>query len=137
MYNIYVTLVALIVLMAVFTRLAFKKLHEVELDNKLGRQHGCLPAPKIQNQRPLGLDRMEQIFRGDAESRLMELFLFHFRQTGNTVKHVFLSITAYATCDPANIEAIQSTNFKGNLHWLENAYYFHVNKYPRLGNGTT
>ena len=137
MYDSYFTLIALIVLAAVFTRSAFKKFYEAKLDNELGRQHGCLPPPKIQNQRPLGVDRMEQIFRGDAERRLMELFLFHFRQTGNTVKHVFLSITAYATCDPANIEAIQSTNFKGNLHLPENAWHCHVNKYPRLGNGST
>jgi hypothetical protein len=43
----------------------------------------------------------------------MELFLFHFRQTGNTLKQVFLLTPAYGTIDPANLEAILSTNFKG------------------------
>jgi hypothetical protein len=61
----------------------------------------------------MGLDRLEQIFRANTESRLMELFLFHFRQTGNTLKQVFLLSPAYGTIDPANLEAILSTNFKG------------------------
>lgn len=43
----------------------------------------------------------------------MELFLFHFRQTGNTLEQVFLGTQAFGTVDPANLEAILSTNFKG------------------------
>jgi len=43
----------------------------------------------------------------------MELFLFHFRQTGNTLKQVFLMTPAYGTVDPANIGAILSTKFEG------------------------
>ena len=64
------------------------------------------------NHRPLGVDRLEQIFRGDAESRLMELFTFHFRQTGYTLEQVFLGIRCFGTADPANLEAMFSTNFK-------------------------
>lgn len=75
--------------------------------------HGCLPPPMLQNQRPLGIDRLEQIFRGDAEFRLMELFLFHFRQTGYTLQQIFLRNPAFGTVDPANLEAIFSTKFKG------------------------
>jgi hypothetical protein len=59
------------------------------------------------------VDRLEQIFRADSESRLMELFLFHFRQTGNTLEQKFLGTKAYGTIEPANLEAILSTNFKG------------------------
>ena len=58
------------------------------------------------------MDRLEQIFRGDRESRLMELFLFHFRQTGNTVEQCFIGDTAFATIDPANLEALLSTKSK-------------------------
>ena len=76
-------------------------------------RYGCLPAPRLQNQRPFGVDRLEQIFRADAESRLMELFLFHFRQTGSTLEQKFLGTKAYGTIEPANMEAILSTNFKG------------------------
>lgn len=51
--------------------------------------------------------------RADAESRLMELFLFHFRQTGNTLEQKFLGNKAYGTIEPANIKAILSTSFDG------------------------
>jgi hypothetical protein len=43
----------------------------------------------------------------------MELFLFHFRQTGNTLEQVFLGTKAFGTIEPANLEALLSTNFKG------------------------
>jgi hypothetical protein len=70
----------------------------------------------LQNQRPLGVDRLEQIFRADTESRLMELFLFHFRQTGYTLQQVFLMTPAFGTVDPANLEAMLSSKFSG-LNW--------------------
>ena len=87
--------------------------YEQQAHKVFAEQHGCLPAPRIQNQRPWGVDRLEQIFRGDRESRLMELFMFHFRQTGNTVEQVFIGTTAFDTIEPANLEALLSTNFKG------------------------
>lgn len=43
----------------------------------------------------------------------MELFLFHFRQTGYTLEQVFLGTPAFGTVEPANLEAILSANFKG------------------------
>jgi len=43
----------------------------------------------------------------------MELFLFHFRQTGSTLEQRFLGVTAYGTIEPANLEAILSTRAKG------------------------
>ena len=45
----------------------------------------------------------------------MELFLFHFRQTGSTLEQKFLGTKAYGTIEPANLEAIFSTNFKGEI----------------------
>ena len=74
--------------------------------------HGCQPPPRLINQRPLGLDRLEQIFRANSESRLMELFLFHFRLWGTTLEQVFLGAQAFGTIEPANLEAILCTNFQ-------------------------
>lgn len=42
----------------------------------------------------------------------MELFLFHFRQTGNTVEQCFIGTPAFDTIDPANLEALLSTKAK-------------------------
>ena len=58
------------------------------------------------------MDRIEQIFRANNESRLMELFLFHFRLWGTTLEQVFLGTRAFGTIEPRNLEAILSTNFQ-------------------------
>lgn len=87
-----------------------------KLLDAIAKQHGCLPPPLLENQRPMGVDRLEQIFRANSESRLMELFLFHFHQTGYTLKQVFLLTPAYGTVDPTNLEAILSTKFEGFAH---------------------
>ncbi|KIW84515.1 hypothetical protein Z517_03765 [Fonsecaea pedrosoi CBS 271.37] len=92
--------------------------------------HGCLPPPRLRNQRPLGLDRLEQIFRANAESRLMELFLFHFRQTGNTLEQVFLGTKAFGTIDPANLEVILSSKIKDFSMGLRREITF-----PMFGDG--
>lgn len=42
----------------------------------------------------------------------MELFLFHFRQTGNTIEQCFIGTPAFDTIDPANLEALLSTKFR-------------------------
>ncbi|KAK8111826.1 uncharacterized protein PG998_008283 [Apiospora kogelbergensis] len=102
-------------------------LQELEL---LSCQYGCEPPPLLQNQRPFGLDRLEQIFRADSESRLMELFLFHFRQTGWTLKQEFLCTPAYGTVDPENMEAILSSKF----HDFDNGPRRDVT-FPMFGDG--
>lgn len=45
----------------------------------------------------------------------MELFLFHFRQTGKTLEQRLLGTKAYGTIEPVNFEAILSTQSEGNL----------------------
>lgn len=42
----------------------------------------------------------------------MELFTFHFRQTGNTIEQYFIGTPAFDTIDPANLEAVLSTKSK-------------------------
>ncbi|KNG44201.1 cytochrome p450 alkane hydroxylase [Stemphylium lycopersici] len=75
-------------------------------DRAISARHGCRAAPRLLNHRPFGLDRLEQIFRADSESRLMELFLFHFRQTGSTLEHKFVGTKAYGTIDSANVDVL-------------------------------
>ncbi|RYN48489.1 hypothetical protein AA0117_g13443, partial [Alternaria alternata] len=82
------------------------QLQERVADRAIGARYGCRPAPRLPNQRAFGLDRLEQMLRADWESRLMELFWFHFRQTGSTLEQKFLGIKAYGTIDPANLKTI-------------------------------
>ncbi|KAF2266735.1 cytochrome P450 alkane hydroxylase [Lojkania enalia] len=108
----YLLLALLLAFVALLLNHYLNRQRERQENWAIAERHGCLPAPRLQNQRPWGIDRLEQIFRADAESRLMELFLFHFRQTGSTLEQKFLGTKAYGTIEPANLEAIFSTNFK-------------------------
>jgi len=45
----------------------------------------------------------------------MELFLMHFRWWGTTLDQVFLGQKAFGTIEPANLEYMLSTNFRGEL----------------------
>lgn len=63
----------------------------------------------LRNTRFLGLDRIEQIIRANHESRLLELFLFHFQRCGTTLEHTFLGVRALGTIDPANIAVMLGT----------------------------
>lgn len=84
-----------------------------KLDQAINAHYGCRPAPRVRNQLPFGLDRLVQIFLAESKSRLMELFLFHFRRTGSTLEQNFLGIKAFGTIDPVNLEAILSTHARG------------------------
>jgi hypothetical protein len=68
-------------------------LTRLKSDQLFGRQHGCLPPPRLINEKPLGIDRLHQIWEANSDSRLMELFLWHFRRWGNTLDQVFLSVS--------------------------------------------
>jgi hypothetical protein len=88
-------------------------INATQTQKAIADQHGCLPAPRLPNQRPFGIDRLQQIFRADAESRLNEYFLSNFRQMGNTLERSFLGTSVWGTIEPANLEAVLSTKFKG------------------------
>ncbi len=51
----------------------------MKADREFGLRHGCLPPARLKNELPLGVDRLSQIFRADADNKLMTLFLWHFR----------------------------------------------------------
>lgn len=65
-----------------------------QADQKFGQTKGCRPAPRLRNWWPLGIDRLLQIFEADKNNRLMELFLFHFQDVGNTLEQKFLGTPA-------------------------------------------
>ncbi|EXJ79312.1 hypothetical protein A1O3_08814 [Capronia epimyces CBS 606.96] len=60
----------------------------------------------------------------------MELFLFHFRQTGSTLEQVFLGTKAFGTIEPANLEAMLATNFRDYSMGLRRDITF-----PMFGDG--
>lgn len=76
-------------------------------------RHGCRSPPTLHVHWPFGLDRLKQMVQADAELRLMQLFLFHFQQTGSTLEQKFLGTKVFGTMEPANLEAVLSTQAKG------------------------
>ncbi|KAL8952478.1 MAG: hypothetical protein Q9222_001619 [Ikaeria aurantiellina] len=60
-------------LLGFFARRIAKSRSKHDRDQELARANGCESPPRLLNRQPLGVDRLEQIFRADAESRLMEL----------------------------------------------------------------
>ncbi|KAH0537360.1 hypothetical protein FGG08_005839 [Glutinoglossum americanum] len=104
------TVAALLALL--FIRRLLRRYLEYRSNKAFGDRHGCLPTSMLKNEMPLGLDRLKQIFDADADSRLMELFLMHFRMWGNTLEQVFLAAQAFGTIDPINLEAMLSTKLK-------------------------
>lgn len=96
-------------------------------------KYGCRLAPQLPNKRPFGVDRLEQIFRAEAEFRLMELYLSYFRQVGTSLELKFLGAAACWTIEPANLEAMLSTNFKGG--YCLNRTFPETDCLPDFGNG--
>ena len=86
-----------------------------KVDQDFGNSHGCLPPARLKNELLLGVDRLSQIFRADADNKLMALFLWHFRHWGDTLEQVFLGTRAFGTIDPRNLEAMLSTQFSGKM----------------------
>ncbi|KAF6226498.1 hypothetical protein HO133_009364 [Letharia lupina] len=71
-----------------------------------------------------------QIFDADKNNRLMELFLFHFQDVGNTLEQKFLGTPAFGTIEPRNLEAMFSTRFADFGYGLRRQIFF-----PLLGDG--
>ncbi|KLU92229.1 hypothetical protein MAPG_11175, partial [Magnaporthiopsis poae ATCC 64411] len=77
---------------------------------KLAAEHGCAPAPYLEgNHCPWGLDRLRQWIQADSRHRLLQLILFHMRQSGWTIQQRFMNKTVFVTVDPANLEAMLSS----------------------------
>jgi hypothetical protein len=53
----------------------------------------------------------------------MQLFVSTFQKNGNTCDQRFLGTLAFNTTDPANLEAMMSTNFKGPNHFAVTNFF--------------
>lgn len=87
----------------------------MQVDTSFGLKNRCLPPNRLINEKPLGVDRLHQIWEANSDSRLMELFLWHFRKWGSTLDQVFLGTQAFGTIEPVNLQAVLSTKFDGKV----------------------
>ncbi|KAI0838439.1 cytochrome P450 monooxygenase [Hypoxylon sp. FL0890] len=79
---------------------------------------------------PLGLDLLLLTLKASDELRLMEFFMDNFRKFGNTFRQVIGTNTSIFTIEPANIEAILSSNAKDWGLGFRRTIFF-----PLLGDG--
>jgi hypothetical protein len=92
--------------------------NKYQMSKAVNSSNGCLPPPKLPNQRPFGFDRLEQLIRADKEHRLMQMISSLFRQTGTTMEHVFLGKSLYGTIEPANIEVLFTNDEGQYMHMI-------------------
>jgi hypothetical protein len=65
---------------------------------------------------PLGLELVVKAFRVAGEQRLLRLMNEIVKETGTTFEQILLGARGIDTVEPANIEAVLSTQFTGGQH---------------------
>jgi hypothetical protein len=51
-----------------------------QADTLFALKYGCLPPNRLINEMTLGVDVLHQIWEANSDSRLIELFIWHFRR---------------------------------------------------------
>lgn len=82
----------------------------------ISRAHLLTPPPsRNSNRRLWGLNGLRQWIQADSRHRLLQLILFHMRQSGWTIQGKFMNKTVFFTVDPANLEAMLNSKASGTL----------------------
>ncbi|KAK5656059.1 hypothetical protein OQA88_5198 [Cercophora sp. LCS_1] len=101
-----------------------------ETERAFALKHGCLPPPVWGAKFPLGLDYLFRAFKHAHRKQILSFFIDVFDESGATFQQHLLGARAIGTIDPANIEAVLSTNFKDYNLGLRTPTFS-----PLLGNG--
>ncbi|KAK1756234.1 cytochrome P450 [Echria macrotheca] len=83
-----------------------------ESERLFALSHGCLPPARWGAKYPLGLDYLFKAFKYSRQQQVLQFFLDVVAESGTTFEQNLLGSRAIDTIDPANIEAILSTNFQ-------------------------
>ena len=67
--------------------------------------------PRLAYRWPFALDLLLEATRADKAGRILDFFLDLIRRTGDTFEQVLLGAREIDTQDPANLEAVLSTQF--------------------------
>ncbi|KAL8337760.1 hypothetical protein RB598_006585 [Gaeumannomyces tritici] len=104
MHSIYILVLAY--LSVIFLRHCLKARARSKELQKLAAEHGCAPAPSLDGRFSWGISLLREWIQADSQHRLMQLILFHMRQSGWTIHQQLLNQTILVTVDPANLEAM-------------------------------
>jgi hypothetical protein len=93
--------------------------NDSQADAALGARHGCQPPPELSYRWPLGIDRIKDLWESNAQGRLLA-YLCHvakdYEPRNNLSQFLLFGPRAYHVLHPRNVEAVLSTNFKGNFY---------------------
>ena len=78
---------------------------------RLALEKGCLPAPLWNAKWPLALDMLIDVFRYSRRSQILKYMIGVTEANAITFTQMLLGVRGIGTIDPANVEAILSTNF--------------------------
>ncbi|EJT73799.1 hypothetical protein GGTG_07655 [Gaeumannomyces tritici R3-111a-1] len=134
MHSIYILVLAY--LSVIFLRHCLKARARSKELQKLAAEHGCAPAPSLDGRFSWGISLLREWIQADSQHRLMQLILFHMRQSGWTIHQQLLNQTILVTVDPANLEAM--LNSKAGGAWCLTPHHIHThNLTPQLNTPPT
>ncbi|PHH91902.1 hypothetical protein CDD83_9845 [Cordyceps sp. RAO-2017] len=94
-----------------------RKAHKsVQEDPLIGRRHDCHPPPELPKRWPLGTDRIKQLWDSNADGRLLAFLCSvakDYEPQNSLCQFLLFGPRAYHVIHPKNVEALLSTNFKG------------------------
>ncbi|KAJ5549937.1 hypothetical protein N7461_004635 [Penicillium sp. DV-2018c] len=113
-------------------QLFFSKISNYLKDAALRSQHGCELPPELPKRWPLGIDRIKDLWETNAEGRLLAYLCKvaeDYEPGNNLTQYLLFGPRAFHLLHPSNVEAVLSTNFKGDFLSWRGIFA------PLLGNG--
>lgn len=111
--SLFFSLIALII--GRLGYISYSKISDYQKDSRLGSQRGCELPPELPKRWPLGIDRIIDLWRTNAEGRLLAYLCKvaeDYEPRNNLTQFLLFGPRAFHLLHPSNVEAVLSTNFK-------------------------
>jgi cytochrome P450 len=95
--------------------LSLSRFKDYRNDSAVALQHGCQLPPELPKKWPLGIDRILDLWKTNAEGRLLAYLCKvaeDYEPGNNLTQYLLFGPRAFHLLHPSNVEAVLSTNFK-------------------------
>ncbi|OJI87708.1 hypothetical protein ASPTUDRAFT_184991 [Aspergillus tubingensis CBS 134.48] len=96
----------------VFLFCVIRKLRCIWMQSQFAKVHGCEPVLTASKDPLFGIDVLLENIQAAKSHRLLELIQHRFQRYGNTFRVKRFTTPLIITCEPANLKAVLSLNFK-------------------------
>ncbi|RAK90605.1 cytochrome P450 [Aspergillus costaricaensis CBS 115574] len=96
----------------VFFFCVIRKLRCIWIQSQFAKVHGCEPVLTASKDPLFGIDVLLENIQAAKSHRLLELIQHRFQRYGNTFRVKRFTTPLIITCEPANLKAVLSLNFK-------------------------